>query len=98
MVNSFSLILMSCIFIFILILYFISKEHLKTLELRLYKYLLISNFIGLLLEMLCTITIMYLPQYNPLTIIVNKFYLLYFVFFATTFSLYVYFVSEGKDS
>ena len=97
MVNSFSLILMSSIFIFILILYFLSKEHLKTLELRLYKTLLLSNLIGLILELLCTLTIKYLPQYNMLTIIVNKFYLLYFVVFATTFSFYVYLVSEGKE-
>ncbi len=97
MVNSFSLVCMSAIFIFILILYFTSKEHLKTLELRLYKFLLLSNFVGLLFEMGCTLTIKYLPEYSPITIAVNRAYLMYFIFFATTFSIYVYYVSEGKE-
>ena len=97
MINSFSLMLMSCIFILILLLYYLGKEHVKSLELRLYKYLLISNFIGLILEMLCTITIKYLPQYNPITILINRFYLLYFVFFSSTFGIYTYFISKGKE-
>ena len=97
MVNSFSLILMSAVFILILLVYFINKSHINTLELRLYKYLLIVNFIGLLLEMLCIITIAYLPEYNALTIIVNRLYLLYFVVFTSIFSIYTLNVSRGKD-
>ena len=97
MIQSFSLMLMSCIFIFILVLYFTSKAHLKTLELKLYKQLLISNLIGLILEMLCSITIGKLPQYSPITIAINKIYLLYFIFFATTFSVYVFLISSNND-
>ena len=97
MINSLSMIIISCVFIVILLLYFLGKKHVNTLEMRLYKYLLIANFFGLLLEILCTITIQRLPHYHILTIIVNRLYLLYFVFFTTTFSIYTFLISKGKD-
>ena len=96
MVNSFSLILISSIFIFVLTTYFILKKHINSLELKLYESLLISNFVGLFLEMLCFITIRYLPQYSAVTYFVNKMYLFYFVFFMTKFSDYSCLISYGE--
>ena len=97
MINSLSMMIISCVFIVILLLYFLSKEHVNTLEMKLYKYLLIANFLGLLFEILCTITIQTLPHYHILTIIVNRLYLLYFVCFTTIFSIYTFLISKGKD-
>ena len=98
MVNSFSLILMSALFMIILILYFISKEHVNTLELKLYKGLMLINFAGLLLEMGCGICIRFFADNMFLTIIVNKVYLLYFVFFALMFSLYTLLISHDNKT
>ena len=72
MINSLSMMIISCVFIVILLLYFLSKEHVNTLEMKLYKYLLIANFLGLLFEILCTITIQTLPHYHILTIMLEK--------------------------
>lgn len=97
MVNSFSLILMSLIFMLILLIYFLKREHVNTQELNLYKLLVIFNCVGLAFEMLCTFSIKELPFYSPITIIVNRFYLLYFIFFMMLLSLYTYLISyDGK--
>lgn len=95
MINSFSLILMGFVFMFILLLCFLLREHVRTQELNLYKRLITFNCIGLFFEMLSTLTIRYLSQNNPITILVNRFYLLYFVFFMALLSAYSYLVSNG---
>ena len=81
MINSFSMMLISSIFILIILIYFGIKSHIKTVELKLYNALLIINFIGLLFEMGSYITIRYM-QHNYLTVIINKFYLIFFIYFA----------------
>ena len=97
MINSFSMILISCLFMSILMLYFLSKRHVESPELKLYKELLICNFIGLIFEMLCIFTIYKFPENSLPTIIINKLYLLYFILFPTIFTVYVYLVSHGND-
>jgi hypothetical protein len=98
MVNSFSLILMSALFMLILIIYFTSKEHISTLELKLYKGLLLTNFVGLILEMGCYACVRFASNKVMLTTIVNKVYLIYFVFFGLMFTLYTILVSHDSES
>jgi len=84
MINTFSLIVISMIYIFLLIGIFFSKERVNTSELRLFGYLLISNFFGLALETLCYIFIKYAPPQNIFTLIINRAYLIYFLWLIIT--------------
>lgn len=93
MINNFSLILMSSVFILILLINYSRNEHIDTIELRLYRYLLISNFIGLILEMTCYLTIKYLDNSCLFTIIINKIFLAYYVFFTILLFIYVLIIS-----
>ena len=97
MINSFSLILLSIIYIFLLIGIFFQKERIKTPELNLFGNLLIVNFFSLLLEIFCYLFIRFLPVDSFLTILINRFYLISFVVFSTTFFIYTYSVSVGFE-
>ena len=97
MISNFSLMLMSFIFLLILLIYFLSKEHVNTKELVLYKGLLISNLIGLFMEMLCSVSIKFFDKGSILTLVINKVYLLYFIVFLTLLSVYTYLIAEGLE-
>lgn len=79
MVSSFSMMLISSLFILIISIYFFTKEHVNTVELKLYKALLLIDFVGLIFEMSSYVSIKYFPD-NFMTIVINKFYLLFFIF------------------
>ena len=97
MINSFSLILISIIYIFILLGTFFKKERIDTPELRLFGYILISNFFGLFLEILCYLSIKFLPIGSIFTVLVNKFYLIYFLIFGILFFMYTYSISVNIE-
>ena len=97
MINSFSLILISIIYIFLLMGTFFKKERVNTPELRLFGYILISNFFGLLLEIICYLFVKFLPVDSIFTILVNKLYLIYFLVFEILFFMYTYSVSVSTE-
>ncbi len=97
MISNFSFMLMSFFFLLILLVYFLSKEHIKTKELVLYKGLLISNLVGLFMEMLCSISIKFFVKGSLFTLVINKVYLLYFIIFLTLLSVYTYLIAEGSE-
>ena len=97
MINSFSLILLSIIYIFLLIGIFFRKERIDTPELRLFGYLLVINFFSLIFEASCFLAIKFMPVDCFLTIIINKIYLISFVAFTTMFFIYTYAVSVGVE-
>ena len=97
MINSFSLILLSVIYIFLLIGIFFRKERIDTPELRLFGYLLVINFFSLILEAFCIFSIKFFPVNSFLTIIINKIYLISFIAFTTMFFIYTYSVSVGVE-
>lgn len=97
MINSFSLILISIIYIFLLMGTFFKKERVNTPELRLFGYILISNFFGLLLEIVCYLFVKFLPVNSIFTILVNKLYLIYFLVFGILFFMYTYSVSVNIE-
>lgn len=69
------------------------KEHVKTYELNLFGKLLITNFIGLVLELLCIISLINIGADSKLVIVVNKLYLVYLISFILYFTQYVYTIS-----
>lgn len=78
-----------CLFFNLLIMYvYFSKKRLENIENKIYKGLLISNFIGLIVEMLCYFFVRNVEIYPILSQIVLRGYLFYLCFFIACFTVY----------
>ena len=78
------------------IIFFIKKP-IKSIETKIYKYLLISNFCGLIIELLCTYAAS-IVNVNPfLSDFILKLYLVYNVLWTLILTMYVYYVSNEKN-
>ena len=84
------LILVVSVFSFALNIIYFSRKHIKTKEMQIFSYLLMVNFIGLLLELLCAY-IGYKLEPNALFAhIFTKTYLVYLMTFLFIMTMYVY--------
>ena len=88
-----SVIVCSLIYLMLLGLVYFKKEKIKTFETNVYGFLLASNIIGLILELLCCFTVINQDNIPIVNYIANRLYLIYFVTFITIFTVYVYYVS-----
>ena len=89
MTAGLAFIILSLSFSFVLNILFFSKKHIVTKETRIFSVIVFINFIGLIIELSCVLTIKYLGINSLLTIIVNRLYLVYLISFVLAFSLYV---------
>lgn len=80
-------------YIITLTIAYFSKKHLLNHENKIFKLMLITNLIGIILDVLSMIIIP-MQKYDLLAIIVNKSYLVYLVTWITLFTLYTYFISK----
>ncbi|MDO5568588.1 MAG: ATP-binding protein [bacterium] len=87
----------SLVYLILLAIVYFSKDRIKTIETKLYDILLVSNILGLVLELLCCFTVSMKENIPVMNEIVNRLYLVYFVFFVTMFTIYVYFASFQKN-
>jgi len=78
------------------IIVFFSKGSINTRETRIYKYLIITNLIGLIIEILCTYA-SYIHNDNLfLSNFILKSYLIYNVIWVSTLTYYTYLISHSK--
>ena len=70
------------------ILYF-TKTHIKTKETAIFGAMVSTNLVGVILEILCIISLMLLGADNIISIIINKMFLLYFLVILLLFSQYI---------
>ncbi len=85
------------LFSILIVLLFFTKEHYKTVETKLYGYLIITNLIGLIVEILCTVAA-YISKTNPfLSTLILKLYLVYIITWALLFTIYVYYISTPLE-
>jgi len=68
---------------------FFSKKHIKTTETKIFGILVSMNLIGIMLELLCTLTLSAYGIESLISIVINKTFLVYYVSFLYVFSLYV---------
>jgi len=79
------------------IILFFAKEHIRTTETKLYSILIVTNFFGLLIEIMCTVA-SYIIDVAPITsTIIFKLYLVYIISWALIFTIYVYYISNSND-
>ena len=91
------LIVFSMMYIFGTIYLYFSRERVKNDENKIYKLMLVSNFIGLLLQLLCDfVSYQYFNVPRVISEIVLKLYLIYFVFWATCILNYLITIAFDK--
>ena len=78
------------------ILLFYFKGHVKHVETRIYEVLIISNFIGLIIELLCTYASSIYNDYSFISNIIYKGYLLYLIIWISTLVYYIYCVTKKE--
>lgn len=82
--------------VLLMIVYF-SKDKIKTLENKVYSKLIIINFIGIILELFCTIFAGYAKDYLVFYTILNKLFLVELTIWCSVFSVYVFLISSKKE-
>lgn len=85
------------IYLVVLIVSYFSKSHLKTKENKYYSILLIINFIGLLLEILCGILGNKLPDDAIICHFFTKLFMCFMTYFILTLTIYIYSLCFEKN-
>lgn len=88
-----SFIMLTLVYNILLICVYFYKKRLNTIENKIYKLLIVSNFIGILLEIGCRFTIPIMDKFPILNLIITKLYLVYLVLWAIIFTIYVLVIS-----
>ena len=83
----------SLFYIFILIILFFTKSNLKNKETKLYSILLVSVFLGILLELSMRITCILFPGISIMDNIISKVFLFYTLFWFSLITIYNFIIS-----
>lgn len=97
MISSISFVILSIFYNIILSLTFFYKSHIKTPEIKCFKSLLITNLFGLICEVGCYLSLIYLGTENIFAIILNKVFLVYFVVFILIITNYFVSISFNTN-
>ncbi len=88
----------SLVYIVLLNIFYFSKEHISNLENRIYKYLLVSNVFGLLIELGCFYTVLHMDTIPIINVVVTKALLIYYLFFLAVYTYYVFVVAFNEKN
>ena len=100
MINNIGIILIAVSLVYsisINFLYF-SKEHVNNYETKIFSILVTVNLVGLILEMLCILSLSYIGELSIITILINKIFLMCITTFMTLWGIYALYVTvlDGK--
>ena len=84
--------------IIIIILTFNLKKHIKTTETKIYNMLIITNFIGLIIELCCNLACKYYESNEILSLFVLKSYLVYLIIWTAIFTSYIFRISKDINN
>ena len=96
--NCILLIIVVSFFSITLNLIYFSKKHIRTRETKIFSYLLIINFIGLIIELICSYIGYNYAIDNMLAHIFTKAYLVYLMTYLFIMTLYVYSLAYLKNN
>lgn len=85
-------------FSFLTILLFFVRGHIKNEETRIYSILLIVNFVGLIIELLCTFASVIYNEYPFISNMIYKMYLTYLITWIGLFLSYVQSISTKNET
>ena len=83
----------SLVYIFLLIIVYFSKKRFNSLENRIYMILIITNMIGLILDISSVYTIVHMDSIPMINSIITKLYLMYLITWITLLTLYIIVIS-----
>jgi len=86
--------LCALLFSLLLVIIFFTKKHIKTFETKLYGFLIISNFVALNVELLCTFAATIYDSNKLLADIILKSYLACILTWAFVFTMYIFYISH----
>ena len=81
-------------FSLLIIILLLKKEHIVNPETKIYRALVFLNFIGLIIEILCTFASIIYNDYRLISDIIYKTYLLYLIAWTEIFALYIFKISD----
>ena len=84
--------------IIIIILTFNLKKHIKTTETKIYNMLIITNFIGLIIELCCNLACKYYESNEVLSLFVLKSYLVYLIIWTAILTSYIFRISKNINN
>ena len=89
-----------CSFIFVLmfIIFYFSKERLNTLDTKMYSYILVTNIIGIMIDVFGYFIFKIYGSESFISILMSKFYLVYYFLWAYFFLLYIFVISFREKS
>lgn len=89
-----------CSFIFVLmfIIFYFSKERLNTLDTKMYSYILVTNIIGIMIDVFGYFIFKIYGSESFISIMVSNFYLVYYFLWAYFFLLYIFVISFREKS
>lgn len=84
-----------CSFIFVLmfIIFYFSKERLNTLDTKMYSCILVTNIIGIMIDVFGYFIFKIYGSESFISILISKFYLVYYFLWAYFFHLYIFVIS-----
>ena len=85
-------------FSIVIIILFYAKGHIRTKETIIYQVLIISNFVGLIIELLCTYASLVYSVNPLLSNFIFKAYLFYLIVWVSTFAYYFFSISSSKQN
>ena len=86
----------SAFYIMLLLIVFFSKKRLSSIENKIYSWLIITNFFGVIIAVFSYMLMLNSQYFGLLCDVVNKTYLLYLVTWITLFSIYVFVISYNS--
>lgn len=82
----------SLIYLTILIILYFSSKRIDSPETRIFKYIIISNEIGILIDLLCIYTVTRMDQMPVLNFLATRLLLVYYLIYISLFTMYFFFV------
>jgi len=87
----------SFIYIVFLAFFYFKKTRIADPENKIYKYLLFSNILGLLIEFGCFYAVAHMEEMKFFTFIITRLLLLYYLYFIFMYTAYVFIISFKKE-
>ena len=80
------------------IIFYFSKERLNTLDTKMYSYILVTNIIGIMIDIFGYFIFKIYGSESFISILISKFYLVYYFLWAYFFLIYIFVISFREKS
>ena len=87
----------SLVYIVLLSFFYFRKARISDVENKIYRNLLISNIVGLSIELCCFYTVSHIDTMEFLAFVSTRMLLIYYIFFISVYTTYVFVISYKKE-